>query len=72
MRLEYLPPYSPDKNPIEEAFSSIKHWIRRHRDTIRPQLESDDTLQALSALYDAVDSVTAAKARGWFSHAGYL
>ncbi|MDA9537081.1 transposase [Bradyrhizobium sp. CCBAU 21362] len=27
-RLWYLPPYSPDLNPIEQAFSTIKHWIR--------------------------------------------
>lgn len=30
MKIEYLPPYSPDLNPIEEAFSKIKHFIRRH------------------------------------------
>ena len=30
VRVEFLPPYSPDLNPIEEAFSSIKAWIRRH------------------------------------------
>ena len=29
-RLIYLPPYSPDFNPIEEAFSFIKGWLRRH------------------------------------------
>ena len=27
-RLWYLPPYSPDLNPIEKAFSKIKHWMR--------------------------------------------
>lgn len=27
-RLIYLPPYSPDFNPIEEAFSAIKAWLR--------------------------------------------
>ena len=27
-RLWYLPPYSPDLNPIEKAFSRIKHWMR--------------------------------------------
>ncbi|KAJ3542004.1 hypothetical protein NMY22_g3671 [Coprinellus aureogranulatus] len=30
--LEYLPPYSPDLNPIEEAFSKVKAFIRRHND----------------------------------------
>ena len=27
-RLWYLPPYSPDLNPIEQAFAKIKHWMR--------------------------------------------
>jgi transposase len=27
-RLWFLPPYSPDLNPIEQAFSKIKHWMR--------------------------------------------
>jgi len=27
-RLWYLPPYSPDLNPIEQAFTKIKHWMR--------------------------------------------
>lgn len=30
VRLEYLPPYSPDKNPIESTFKDLKTWIRRH------------------------------------------
>lgn len=29
-KLIYLPPYSPNFNPIEEVFSSIKAWLRRH------------------------------------------
>ena len=32
VRIEYLPPYSPDINPIEEAFSQIKAFIRRNND----------------------------------------
>ncbi|RHZ98508.1 hypothetical protein D1920_16470 [Rhodopseudomonas palustris] len=27
-RLRYLPPYSPDLNPIEQVFAKIKHWMR--------------------------------------------
>ncbi len=30
--LEYLPPYSPDLNPIETSFAILKSWIRRHSD----------------------------------------
>jgi len=28
----YLPPYSPDFNPIETAFSALKSWLKRYRD----------------------------------------
>lgn len=28
--LEYLPPYSPDYNPIEEAFAELKAWMRKN------------------------------------------
>jgi DDE superfamily endonuclease len=30
--LEYLPPYSPDLNPIEEAFAEMKQWMRKHNE----------------------------------------
>ena len=29
--LEYLPPYSPDFNPIEEAFAEMKAWMRKNQ-----------------------------------------
>ena len=29
LRLWYLPPYSPDLNPIEQTFAKIKHWMRQ-------------------------------------------
>lgn len=71
MRLEYLAPYSPDFNPIEEAFSSIKAWIRRHRNDVRAAAdEGNETL--FYVLGEALMSVTAGKARGWFHHSGYL
>jgi transposase len=31
-RILYLPPYSPDLNPIETAFSALKSWLKRYRD----------------------------------------
>ncbi|KAJ2932941.1 hypothetical protein H1R20_g4170, partial [Candolleomyces eurysporus] len=38
MRLVFLPAYSPDFNPIEEAFSAIKAWLRANRDYVRGEL----------------------------------
>jgi hypothetical protein len=32
VRLEYLPPYSPDYNPIEESFAELKAWMQRNRE----------------------------------------
>jgi transposase len=31
-KILYLPPYSPDFNPIETAFSALKSWLKRYRD----------------------------------------
>jgi len=30
IKLEYLPPYSPDYNPIEEAFAELKAWMKKN------------------------------------------
>ncbi len=32
VRVIYLPPYSPDYNPIEEFFSVLKKWMKRHHE----------------------------------------
>jgi transposase len=70
MRLLYLSPYSPDFNPIEEAFSCIKAWIRLHRDQVLVEMEGDD---AYEILWEAVfTSVTVDKVQGWFGDCGYL
>ena len=42
VRLEYLPPYSPDLNPIETSFAVLKAWIRRHQDVA--ELYSTDNI----------------------------
>ncbi len=58
-----LPPYSPDFNPIEEAFSKIKHSLRKAKAR---------TLDALfEATHWALAAVTAEDARGFFGHCGY-
>ena len=65
-KLIYLPPYSPDLNPIEEAFSFMKAWLRRHeKDAVNPQVRPWLVHQALHA-------VTVEDAEGWFGNCGYL
>jgi transposase len=62
-RLRHLPPYSPDFNPIEEAFSKVKQCLRRAR------ARTDEALRA--ATWAAFATITAADIAGWFSHCGY-
>ena len=61
--LIYLPAYSPDLNPIEEAFSKIKAMLRR------VGARTKDAL--VDALGQALSTVSAQDARGYFEHAGY-
>jgi transposase len=68
VHVEYLPPYSPDLNPIEEAFSKIKAFIRRNYDLF--QATEDDGI--LYDVHEAMDIITAQDAMGYFIHAGYF
>jgi transposase len=61
--LLYLPPYSPDFNPIEEAFSKIKGLLRKAGARSREAL-----VEAVGA---ALAAVGARDARGFFEHRGY-
>ena len=61
--LLYLPPYSPDLNPIEEAFSKIKGILRK------AEARTQEAL--VEALGPALSSVTEEDARGFFKHCGY-
>ncbi len=68
VRIEYLPPYSPDLNPIEEAFSQVKAFIRRHNDIFLAGTAAD----IMFDLLEAFDIVTDIDAMGYFIHAGYF
>jgi transposase len=59
----FLPPYSPDFSPIEEAFSKIKANLR----TI--EARTQETL--MEAIAQALDAVSRSDALSWFSHCGY-
>ena len=61
--LLYLPPYSPDFNPIEQAFSKVKGLLRRAEGRTREAL--------IEAMGRALDTVSARDARGFFGHCGY-
>lgn len=61
--LLYLPSYSPDYNPIEEAFSKIKEILRRACARTRETL--------LEALGEALSAISTRDAWGFFEHVGY-
>jgi transposase len=61
--LLYLPAYSPDYNPIEEAFSKIKGLLRK------AQARTRETL--VEAMGRALSAVSPQDAQGFFEHAGY-
>ena len=63
-RLVFLPPYSPDLNPIERCWSKIKTALRAAKARTREALEE--------AIKQAIATVTESDARAWFKHCGYV
>ena len=59
----YLPPYSPDLNPIEAMWSKVKEILR--------SLKARTAEALLDAIGVALRSVTTTDAEGWFVHCGY-
>ena len=61
--LRYLPPYSPDLNPIEQSFSKLKSYLRKYKE------------QTIPALYDrigqAVSNFSQSECSNYFKAAGY-
>lgn len=60
----YLPPYSPDLNPIEMAWSKVKQFLRAAKARSKEALDQ--------AVTDALKTITAQNAAAWFTHCGYL
>ena len=62
-QLVFVPSYSPDLNPIEQAFSKIKSILRKQGARTHEAL--------LEAMEEALCKVTPSDAAGWFEHCGY-
>jgi len=62
-QLLYLPPYSPDFNPIEQAWSVLKQRLRGVKARVLEHLEL--------AVAEAMTTITAHHARAFFRHCGY-
>jgi len=62
-RLLYLPPYSPDLNPIENAFAKLKAYVRK---------VAARTIEALeAAAAEALRTFKPTECENFFAHAGY-
>ena len=61
--LIYPPPYSPDLNPIEEAFSKVDHLLRK--------IGARGKKSLVEAMGRALEAVSIEDARGFFAHRGY-
>ena len=62
-RSDYLPPYSPNLNPIELMWSKIKAYLRKLKARTKEDLEQ--------ALVEALDSISRTDVLGWFEKNGY-
>jgi transposase len=62
-RVEPLPAYSPDLNPIEECISKVKTELRR--------VKAGTPRKLGNALKRAFERITRRDTRGWFRHSGY-
>ena len=61
--LWFLPPYSPDLNPIEKMWGKIKTILR----TLKARTEK----ALINAIAKALEAVTASDVKGWFKSCGY-
>ena len=63
VELWFLPPYSPDLNPIEKMWSKVKSILRK--------LQARTEQALITAIAKALEQVTANDAKGWFKSCGY-
>ncbi len=61
--VRFLPPYSPDLNPIELMWSKVKASLRSAQARTQPHL--------LDAIASSLETITSQNARNWFAHCGY-
>lgn len=61
--LLYLPPYSPDLNPIEKAWAKLKLLLRSAKARTKEALDD--------AITELLPQITAENAQAWFKHSGY-
>lgn len=69
----FLPPYSPDFQPVEQMFHQLKQWIRTNYREGRVAMSCRDGLSHLFLfLFEGLDSITPDDAFGYFNDCGYF
>ena len=72
MWLLFLPAYSPDLNPIKEAFSCVKSWLRSNHTYVLRETEGRDC-NPYALIWEAVyTTITPEKIYGWYWHSEYI
>ena len=64
--LFFLPPYSPDLNPVEEAFSYVKYYLKRHDELLQSIPDATIIIQQGLKAY-----ITSKHCQAWIAHSGY-
>ena len=64
--IRFLPPYSPDLNPIEEVFAKVKHYLRQN-DVVLQSVQNPSPL-----IWEAFGQITFSDCLGYMHHAGYI
>lgn len=72
MRCEFLPPYSPDFNPIELAFSAMKYHLRRDGIYVHMAMTQISDADIFCCLMRALYSITTEDCCAWYKHCGYV
>lgn len=63
--LLFLPPYSPDLNPIESVFGYVKDYLKKHEELMQVFTNSSDLIQA------GFEAITADMCENWIANCGY-
>lgn len=70
-RLLVLPVHSPDLNPIDLAFSTIKTWLDTNCERVNQVMELDNGT-VRDVFWEAARSITAEQAKEWYGDCGYI
>ena len=72
MHCKFLPPYSPDYNPVKLAFYTMKYHLRRNGEYICLALSAMSNTEVYCTLLVALYQITMADIFGWYQHCEYV